>query len=107
MKLTVVATSLGDNERDDLNGEPAQALSGEQGEQHAEQADLQGERHCVQNHHRDESARRGRGPEVQRRLIRYAVVVPAMKEIALAGVPRPNAIKITSSPKSTIAENRP
>jgi hypothetical protein len=50
----------------------------------------------------------GDARKVQRRLIRYAVVVPAMKEIALAGVcPSPRAIKITSSPKSTIAEKPP
>ena len=46
--------------------------------------------------------------KVQRRLIRYAVVVPATKESALAGVwPSPSCISSTRSPKSTTADRPP
>ena len=49
--------ALGDHESDDLNRKPAQALCGEHGEQHAEQAHLKGEGNGVQDDDCDEPAR--------------------------------------------------
>src|SRR5918993_6043445 len=52
--------SLGDHEADDLDCQPVQALRGQQGEQQAEQPDLQGEGQRVERHHREEPAVRVR-----------------------------------------------
>ena len=99
---------LGDHERDDLNRELAQALSGEQSEQHAEQADLQGKGHRVQDHDRDESARGRRGPEGPASVDQICGRGSGYEGDRLGRcVPKPSAIKITSSPKSTIAEKPP